>query len=129
MAGQALQVPAGATVQFGAPADPLPEHIRKKITAGLSAIPEVIEAHLPMCQVFDVMPKPAQILAIVLDRSASLESTMPAVLDVVRAALQAYPDVEVWPIHSREPLLKCIRKVNCRLLSRTKSRRWWQLWS
>lgn len=128
MTGLPFNIPAGTTIHFGAPADPLARTIQEEITRGLVSIPAVTEAHLPMCQALGIMPKPAQVLIVVLQPSASLETTMPVILAVVRAALPQDKHLDIWPFRPRDSLLKVVRTANCCLLNRTKVQPWWKFW-
>jgi hypothetical protein len=108
--GQAFHIPAGATIRFGSPANPLPGELRERITRGLAVIQGIVEAHLPLCQVVGTMPEPAQILVVVLKSEASMDSTMAAVMALVGATLPKDNHLDVWPFDSKDPLLTAIRK-------------------
>jgi hypothetical protein len=124
-----FRIPAGSTIRVGVPARPIPAEIRDQIGKELFSISEVIEAHLPMCHVPEIMKEPAQILVVVLERKTDPSLVVPAILKLVEATLPEGIHLDVWPLDARNSLIGVIRKANCQLFNRaTQQKRWWELW-
>jgi hypothetical protein len=123
-----FQIPAGTTIQFGAPADPLTKDIREKIAKGLASMSIILEAHLPMCHVHGTKPEPAQVLIIVLENRADLSSTMQAVVTLMNDSMAGSDLLDVWPMAPGDSLLKVVRKTNCCLFRKARPQAWWKIW-
>src|SRR5216684_1519732 len=126
--GQPFHIPAGTSIQIGAPTHPLPKESCEKIRQALSSIPGIMEVHLPMCQVLGKMPEPAHVLVVVFERGSDPNSSIPKVLDIVRSVIPERGYVDVWPLEPGSSLLGIVRKVNCCLFSGSHPRPWWKRW-
>ena len=122
-----FHIPAGSRIPFGVPAQPLPEGVRERVARGLSSIPGILEAHLPMCHVFGTMPEPAQVLVVVFGRGADPNAAMPAIIELVGTCVPQDSHLDVWPLYRNDPLVYTIRKVGCRLLA-AEAKPWWKFW-
>ena len=63
---QPMNVPAGAQIMLGAPAQPMPQALSEAIGNAVTQVEGILEAHLPQCYVAEVRQQPAQILVLVV---------------------------------------------------------------
>ncbi len=119
---EAFRIPAGSTVYAGKPANPLSQNIEQEISRCISATEGIVEAHLPMCYIREIMPKPALVLVIVVDPAVELDSLMAKVGQVVRHALPEGTSLDIWPLEPQNPVLTLVRNANCMLFARGSSK-------
>jgi hypothetical protein len=117
-----LHIPAGSTVYSGKPANPLPRNIEQEISRGLSVIGGIVEAHLPMCYVREIMPKPALVLVVVVDPVVELDSLMSKVGQTIRHALPKGTSLDIWPIEPKNSMLPLVRNAGCTLFAKGSSK-------
>jgi hypothetical protein len=110
---RAFHVPAGSTIRFGAPARPLAQDVREKLTRGLSSISGISEAHLPLCQVVESMPEPVHLLVVVFGRQTAVEPAMPEVFELVRSVLPEGNHLDIWAFVQGDVLLETVHKADC----------------
>jgi hypothetical protein len=83
---QPMNIPAGAQIMLGAPAQPMPQALSEAIGHTVAQIEGILEAHLPQCYVAEVMPKPAQILVLVVRSPDDAENVLRQTAERKRAA-------------------------------------------
>ena len=76
-------VPAGTTLYFGAPAQPMHPSRAAAIAALVAHVPGILEAHLPQCLI-EGDSAPRQVLAIVVSSKAEI----PRIVDQLNAGLK-----------------------------------------
>ena len=111
-----FRIPAGSRIQLGAPARPLPQEVREKFAAYLRSVTEIVEAHLPLCQVPETMVSPAQVLVLVFAETSDPESLMPEITGQIETILPEDLDLDVWPLEPRSKVLDVVRSVKCQLI-------------
>ena len=111
---------AGSQVFVGAPAHPMPaEHVHR-LSALLSELAAVEEAHLPQCYIPGQIDPPAQVLMVVLTASADVASTMETITARLNGILPEGAHLDVLPLSRQHQLLPSVRKAGCVLVTRTK---------
>lgn len=106
-------------VQFGKPSEPLPEHVQARLSEGLGAMPEVLEAHLPHCFAPGVFEPAGPVLFVVLRQDANLGQCMDRIGSHVRAALPVDQYIDVVPLKPEDPMLPALRGAGCILVPAT----------
>ncbi len=112
---QPFNIPAGAKVYFGAPANPLPRETTARIARLVATIPEVSEAHLPQFYSEDAMPAPAQILVLCVNSKSKIEQAARAVTNKLTGMLPAGMHLDVWPMAEDNAILATVRDLGCRI--------------
>jgi hypothetical protein len=110
-----LTVKAGANVLIGAPANPIAGDARAAIGAAVARLNGVREAHLPQVFLPGVTEGPAQVLVLVLARSASVEMIMGTLGPQPHAIVPKGMYLDVWPLPRDHELLPAIRGAGCQL--------------
>jgi hypothetical protein len=108
-----MEIPAGTEVYIGPPAKPIPKQISDAIGAGLSQIPGIAEAHLPMVFAPGHIDPPAQVLVVVLKGNTG--SAQARIADVLAAVLPENSHMDVMEKHSGDLLLHTIRLTGTQL--------------
>src|SRR4051812_587529 len=128
---QPFQIPKGARVYIGAPAEPLPESVVNEVQSLVSKVAGLAEAHLPRIY-FEGGEAANQVLVLVPLRRSD---TQP-VLDAVAPQLwNAGVKLDVWPIQTTNPLLDPVRNAHCELFVSSEKpaveepKPWWKFWS
>ena len=119
-------ISAGSQVFVGAPAHPLPAERVRRLSAMLSELAAVEEAHLPQCYIPGRIDPPAQVLMVVLAASADVASTMETIIARLNGMLPEGVHLDVLHLSRQHELLPFVRKAGCVLVTRT--RPWWRLW-
>ena len=112
-----FRIPAGSKIQLGRAKQPLPNSLREKLKHELSATEGVVEAHLPLCYVAEMMTKPAEVLVVVLDKQADLDATMLHIGEIIEKLMPRGSHLDVWPLSHNHPLLSTIRKLECSIVA------------
>lgn len=108
-----MKIAAGTEVYIGPPAKPIPKQISDAISAGLSQIPGIVEAHLPMVFAAGHIDPAAQVLVVVLKENTA--SAQAKIADVLRVVLPENSHMDVMESHSGDPLLHTIRLTSTQL--------------
>ena len=98
---QPMNVPAGAQIMLGAPAQPMPQTHCEAIGRAVAQIEGILEAHLPQCYVANVMEGPAQILVLVLHSPNDVDRMLGKIDDLLRTCLPEGATLDLWPIDPR----------------------------
>src|SRR5690348_14282099 len=100
-----LPVKKGTDALFGPPPNPISQEATAAIGAAAASIRGVLEAHLPQCFVPGVSEAPAQLLVLVLARSANGAAVMrklgPELTNIVPKGLY----LDVWPLPPNHEVL------------------------
>ena len=131
---QPMNIPAGAQIMLGAPAQPMPQALSEAIGHTVAQVEGILEAHLPQCYVADVMPQPAQILVLVLRNPEDAENVLRNVSERLRACLPEDATLDLWPIDPAHPILDEVRGADCQIYAATTSdptgrKPWWKFWA
>lgn len=108
-----MKIAAGTEVYIGPPSKPIPKQISNAIGAGLSQIPEIVEAHLPMVFAPGHIDPAAQVLVVVLKENTA--SPQEKIADVLRVVLPENSHMDVMESHSGDALLQTIRLTSTQL--------------
>jgi len=108
-----MNIPAGATVYIGPPAQPMSREISDALGAALSDVPGILEAHLPMMYCEGKIDPPAQVLVVVLADNAS--SPQAQIAECIRKALPANVFLDVLEWRGDDPGLPNVRATGCAL--------------
>jgi|GEM_PF-815730 hypothetical protein len=131
---QPMNIPAGAQIMLGAPAQPMPQALSEAIGHTVAQIEGILEAHLPQCYVAEVMPKPAQILVLVVRSPDDAENVLRQTAERLRACLPEGALLDLWPIESAHPILHEVRGADCQIYAAATGnqagrRPWWKFWA
>jgi hypothetical protein len=85
---KAIEIPQGASIYLGAPANPMPKAHSDAITDMVSKMPEIEEAHLPQCYLPGVVDPPTQILVILAQPGSDTQAVLQA---LARGVFDALP--------------------------------------
>ena len=110
-----LRIPAGATVWLGAPAKPMSKSISDAIARLVSAIPGVIEAHLPQCFIAIAMKTPAQVLVLVAE-SHNFERILGIIGGQLTRILPTGMHLDIWPMEKSHVSLSTVRNAGCQIV-------------
>ena len=127
---QVIRIPAGTKVFLGKPAKPMDESLVRAISALVSDIEGVLEAHLPQCYVAGVVDPPAQVLIMVIRSQQEAETVLYKIGVGLESILPPGVHLDVLPVSPSHPLLIAARKAEC-LIKRPdapKKRPWWKFW-
>jgi hypothetical protein len=111
-----LTIPSGTPIMLGTPARPMAEALMQSIGTMLLNVNGVREAHLPQCFAMGVMEKPAQVLVVVIEATASSEEVMDAVLLGLAERLPEGIQLDVWPMEPAHSLLSTVQATDCRIM-------------
>jgi hypothetical protein len=129
MAGpQQLQIPAGTTLRFGAPAHPMAAEIVTQLAELVAGVAGIVEAHLPMCEMVGSGEPPRQVLVLCFDGTAPVEPAVRAVGEGLTRILPPETYLDIWPLEQGHELLAIVRKAACEIHSTAKPRPWWRFW-
>lgn len=112
---QPFNVPAGAKVYFGAPANPMPKEIAARIARVVGDVPDVVEAHLPQFYTEGAVSSATQILVLGVKRNASLAQAARAVSSRIGKVLPAGAHLDVWPMTEQDAILATVRSLGCQI--------------
>ncbi len=131
---QPMNIPAGAQIMLGAPAQPMPQALSEAIGHAVAQVEGILEAHLPQCYVAGVMPQPAQILVLVVRSANDTENILRNVSERLRACLAEGATLDLWPIESTHPILHEVRGTDCSIYTAATGnhaahRPWWKFWA
>ena len=101
---------------LGSPARPMAEALLQSIGTMLLNVDGVLEAHLPQCYAMGVMEKPAQVLVVVIESTASSEEVMDEILLGLAALSSEDIQLDVWSMDPQHSLLASVQATNCRLM-------------
>jgi hypothetical protein len=108
-----MKLPAGTQVYIGAPVQPLPAELVKRIEQALGDVPGIREAHLPQVYIEGKIDPPAQVLMIVLDQEFSTQ--LPAIKDALRRILPGDRFMDIFELREDSPILAAVRSAGCKL--------------
>ena len=131
---QPMNVPSGAQIMLGAPAQPMPQALSEAIGHTVAQVAGILEAHLPQCYVADVMQQPAQILVLVLRSPNDAEHVLQQIGERLRACLPEGATLDLWPIDPAHPILNEVRGADCQIYASTTGNQagrkpWWKFWA
>ena len=81
----------------------------------VSAIPGVIEAHLPQCFIADAMKTPAQVLVLVAE-SHNFERILGIIGGQLPRILPTGIYLDTWPMEKSLPSLSTVRTAGCQIV-------------
>lgn len=111
-----LTIPSGTPIMLGTPAKPMAEDLLQSIGTMLLNVAGVLEAHLPQCYAMGVMEKPAPVLVVVIESTASSEEVVDEILLGLAALSPEDIPLDVWSMDPRHSLLASVQATNCRLM-------------
>lgn len=134
-----LNIPAGAQLLLGAPAQPMPSEQADALAATVAAMDGVSEAHLPQCFVPGVMKQPAQVLVMVVEPPADPDRVCASIGQALNAVLPQVEHLDLLPLEPGSSLLDAVRRAGCRIYSASQDeegrvngvspgRPWWKIW-
>src|SRR4051794_9687509 len=109
-----LQIPKGARVYIGAPAQPLPENIVSGLRSLVSDIAGLAEAHLPQVY-FEGADAANQVLVLVPLSRSQTQAALDAVGSQLPSVLPSGVSLDVWPLHAGDSMLQPVREAGCEL--------------
>lgn len=121
-----ISIPAGTQMFLGAPAKPMPAEVSNSIGRLVDSIPDIVEAHLPQCLAIGVMDAPAQVLAIIVEPSASTEEVLKRLVTGLEQTLPSLTSIDIWPLGPDSTAVADVRKARC-AIGRARTP-WWQFW-
>jgi hypothetical protein len=123
-----LSIRLGSAVLLGAPAKPMPQAQSQVIGEMIRSVAGVREAYLPQCFVREVMEAPAQVLVLVIDKAANLQSVLDAVSEGLTRVLPPGTHLDVWPMRVGDNLLSTVRgtRTHIHCPPPPKKKPWWK---
>ena len=95
---------------------PLEEALLQSIGTMLLSVEGVVEAHLPECFAMDIMERPAQVLVVVIESTASSEDVVDEVLLGLATVLPEDTQLGVWSMDAQHSLLATVQATKSRLM-------------
>ena len=129
-----FEIPKGARVYIGAPAQPLPDAIVTGLRSLVSSVAALAEAHLPQVY-FEGAEAAGQVLVLVPLSRSQTQAVLDAVGSQLPRILPGGVVLDIWPLHASDALLEPVRNAHCELfVSREKpiveaDKPWWKFWS
>jgi len=111
-----LIIPTGTPIMLGVPSRPMAEGLLQSIGTMLLNVDGVVEAHLPECFAMGIMARPAQVLVVVINSTASSEEVVDEILLGLSALALEELELDVLPISPEHSLLASVQATNCRLM-------------
>ena len=108
-----LDLTAATNVLVGRPASRLPKRRLKQISALLSEIPEVREAHLPEVFAIGIMQAPRNVLFVVIEPDTAVAEITQRIDSVLRTILKRHEQLDVWPVPTEHRLITSVRDADC----------------
>jgi hypothetical protein len=131
---QPLQIPKGARVYIGAPAQALPENIVSGLRSIVISVAGLAEAHLPQVY-FEGAEAASQVLVLVPLSRSQTQSVVDSVGARLPSILPSGLMLEVLPLAANDPLLEPVRTAQCELFVSSEKpmieadKPWWKFWS
>jgi hypothetical protein len=125
---QQLQIPAGTTLRFGAPAQPMAAEIVAQLAAHIAGVAGIAEAHMPMCEMVGSGEPPRQVLVLCCDGTAPVEAAVRAAGEGLTRILPPETYLDIWPLAQGHELLAIVRKTGCQIHPPAPPRPWWRFW-
>ena len=129
-----LEIPKGARVYVGAPAQPLPDAIVTGLGSFVSRIVGLAEAHLPQVYL-EGAEAASQVLVLVPLSRSQTQTVLDAVGSQLPSVLPRGLVLDVWLLHASNPLLEPVRNAHCELFVSPEKPKveadkpWWKFWS
>jgi len=113
-----LQLTSEAKVLIAAPARPMAKEVADGISKLVACYPQVVEAHLPYCMIFDVMEQPAQILALTTKTMAEFQQVSQEIATRLPNVLPSVMALTIIFAEKESTFLEKVRGVRCRIYAR-----------
>ncbi|MDG2207972.1 MAG: hypothetical protein P8K78_08715 [Pirellulales bacterium] len=129
---QPMNIPVGAQIMLGAPAEPMPASQSQAIAHAVAEVEGILEAHLPQCYVAEVMPQPAQILVLVLRSPEDAGKVLREISERLPTCLTEGATLDLWPIEPAHPILGEVRGADCQIYAAdlpASCKPWWKFWA
>jgi hypothetical protein len=129
-----LEIPRGARVYIGAPAQPLPDAIIARLCSLVSRATGLAEAHLPQVY-FEGAEAASQLLVLVPLSRSQTQVVLDAVGSQLPSVLPTEVTLDVLPLQAADPLLEPVRNAHCELFVSAEKptvephKPWWKFWS
>lgn len=123
-------LPSGTVLLIGPPAGTqLGQEARAAIAGAVSALPGVVEAHVPQISAAGSSAPPRQVLFLVLADEARAERVTKALEPRLRE-ITAGTALEVLTLTLRHELLPAVRNAGSRIFAAPhRGRPWWRFWA
>jgi hypothetical protein len=118
-------VKAGATMFFGAPANPMPEIIADAISQVVAQVPGIVEAHLPQCFI-EGDHEARQVLVIGVQSRGEIPQIAQALMGKLQLVFPPAEFIDILPFESGA-VPAAIRQAGCRIFARER-KAWWKIW-
>jgi hypothetical protein len=118
-----LNIPPGAQVFVGAPANPMPRDRLNRLRDMVKAAPGVDEAHLPQCFIIGLMSAPAQVLVVIGRSIPALARALEDFKRELPLLLDGSEHLDVWPLAADDAMVATVRRANCQILARVEPSR------
>lgn len=100
-------------VLVGKPTRPLPKRRMKKVSALLSEMPAVREAHVLEVFAVGMMQTPRDVLFLVIEPTTSIEETAAHIDAALAGLLKAREHLDIWPVPCGHRLIATVRDAGC----------------
>jgi hypothetical protein len=124
------QVPAGSTMLFGVPANPMPEIMADAIGQVVSQVPGIVEAYLPQCYI-EGEDEARQVLVLGVESKAQIPQIIQELMGKMELVMPPKQFIDMLPFCARE-LPPEARVAECQVFGDARQKRenksWWQFW-
>jgi len=124
-----LSIPNGSAVLLGRSSKPMPKALSDAIGEMVRGNPGIREAYLPQCYLESVVEPPAQVLVLVLDKTADCQNVMDTVEQGFAHVLPEGIHLDVWPMSENNNLLSTVRGTRTHLhcAPPPEKKPWWKV--
>lgn len=110
-----LEIPAGAHVYLGAPANPMSQESVELLHSLVSEESAVIEAHIPQCYIPTMMTEPRQVLFIMCKSRNRAEQAGLSLTRHLTEAILLGGTIDIFPLTIQHELVNTVRNAGCQI--------------